>query len=69
MELEDNNPMINIAKVDSLAALSQVFDTINPSVEAFGATNDVTKPMLMANFGIQGKSTEYLAQIRDKFKE
>ena len=52
MELEDNNPMINIAKVDSLAALSQVFDTINPSVEAFGATNDVTKPMLMANFGI-----------------
>lgn len=49
MELEDNNPMVNIAKVDLLAALGQIFDTINPSsVESAGET---AKLMLTPNFG------------------
>lgn len=50
MELEDNCAVINFAKVDPLAALGQIFDTIKPASELSDGKTDITNPMDLANF-------------------
>lgn len=70
MELEDNQPVgVNLGKVDLLAALSQVFDTLNPTADTIGQAGDMPQITLLNNPAVQEKSFEYLAQIKDKFKE
>lgn len=63
MELEDNNQPVgvNLGKVDLLAALSQVFDTLSPTVDPKSASGDMPQITLLNNPAVQEKSFEYLA--------
>ena len=71
MEEENINqqPAVNMAKVDLLAALGQVFETISPSIHAVSNAKESLKSTLSADLVLKERSFEVLTQIKDKFME
>ena len=71
MEEENINqqPAVNMAKVDLLAALGQVFETISPSIQAIPTAKERLKSASSADLVLKERSFEVLTQIKDKFME
>lgn len=71
MEEENINqrPAVNMAKVDLLAALGQVFETLNPTLNPNSKPIDSLKSTPATDLVLKEKSFEVLTQIKDKFME